>query len=178
LLGRGQERPELSLPEGGEVLFICRGNRCRSPMAEVLAAEVARELGLTDLRFNSAGLEVVIANPVSQGALAAVEELGFSLGGHVSRQVTAHMARTCGLIVVMEEWQAQALRERFPEAAGKLVLLPQFATRPQRGRARFNIADPYGRDIEVYRACRDAIRDCLAGLLSHIADGRRKNGHT
>jgi protein-tyrosine phosphatase len=160
------------------VLFVCLGNLCRSPMAEVLARGLAAELGLNGLRFSSAGLKVVSTNPASPVAAEAVAELGLSLEGHVSRQVTPEMARTAGLIVVMEEWQEAEMRQRFPEAADKVVLLPEWSIKRRLGWNRLHIADPYGKDIAVYRACRDAIRDCLAGLLSHIADGRRKNGHT
>uniref|UniRef100_A0A7C2WKH5 protein-tyrosine-phosphatase n=1 Tax=Thermorudis sp. TaxID=1969470 RepID=A0A7C2WKH5_9BACT len=52
------------------VLFVCRGNTCRSPMAAALARKV---LG-SEIEIQSAGIEACDGAPAAQNAVAVMAE--------------------------------------------------------------------------------------------------------
>ena len=67
------------------ILFLCTGNTCRSPVAEVLAR---RLYGSLDLGWHSAGLDARAGQPASRESAAWVESAGLSLVDHCSRPVS------------------------------------------------------------------------------------------
>ena len=82
-----------------EVLFLCTGNICRSPIAEVLLARRLADLGV-DARVRSAGM--------LQGGLEAarhsvdvVKALGLDLSAHRSRTMTKAMVEEADLVLGM-----------------------------------------------------------------------------
>jgi protein-tyrosine phosphatase len=51
------------------VLFVCIGNTCRSPMAE----NIAKSLFKDDITFSSCGIKV-ISNKISQNAIQVIKD--------------------------------------------------------------------------------------------------------
>ena len=58
-----------------KILFVCTGNSCRSPMAELYFNHMARQKGL-DITAASAGIYANDGGPISRGAAAVMQELG------------------------------------------------------------------------------------------------------
>ncbi|MFH0810730.1 MAG: exosortase A [Pseudomonadota bacterium] len=162
--------PRLDRNKGFKILLVCVGNICRSPLAEVLGRELAAEKGLVGgLTFRSAGLTVAQERPADPHAVAAAAEIGLDLSSHRSRRVTAEMIQAADLVIVMEEWHGDDLLRRYRIAEGPLVSLARWAAPGRRGAARYNVLDPFGQDLDAFRACRDHIRECLSNLLDRLA---------
>jgi protein-tyrosine-phosphatase len=171
--GRGLARAPLAA-DPRTLLFICKGNICRSPFAERLAARLLAEAGVEDVRCVSAGFQVSkeLASPVR--AVEAAQAFGISLGDHRATQLTPEIAAAADLIVVTEAGHVDVLRERYPNAAARIVLLPLYGDgRASRGAyARYNIADPYGKSAEVFGGCYRHIADALGELVRLVRRGR------
>ena len=129
------------------LLFVCTGNSCRSPMAEVIARSLAPDLGLPDIVVESAGVGAVDGSPASDGALLVAMEHGLDLGQHRARQATRPIVAAADLILTMGESHARQIRELGGE--GRTFVLPDYATS---GTDRSNVRDPFGADLEVYRS--------------------------
>lgn len=138
------------------ILFVCTGNTCRSPMAEVLCNKLLSDAGVSDIKALSAGLAAAEGAPASQNAICAVRELSVDLSAHVSRQVTREMIDGCDAVYAMTCSHAAMLKKAFPESAEKISVLGD------------GIPDPYGGDIEVYRSCRDSILKALKKIKEQV----------
>ena len=81
-----------------EVLFICTGNRCRSPSAALLLRKQLGEAGRDDVTVHSAGTmgaDVGPPRPLVQEGRA----FGIDLGAHAPRKVDSDMIQTADLVV-------------------------------------------------------------------------------
>jgi protein-tyrosine-phosphatase len=145
------------------ILFVCTGNTCRSPMAEAIARRIVSDTGQENLVFESAGTQAWEGSPASDAALLVGVERNLDLSGHRSRQLTAEIARASNLVLAMSPAHVAQVRDVHPNA--NVHLLGGYGTTGP-GRP---IADPFGGDLNDYRATADELEKELTGILSRIA---------
>ncbi len=121
------------------VLFVCTGNICRSPMAEVLLrALLAGDEARADWRTHSAGVWTTDGRPASEHGVAEMAQRGLDLRHHRSRNVTREMMVEASLVLTMTHAHSEALVAAFPDCASKVYLFSQMAG------PGYDIQDPYG----------------------------------
>lgn len=148
----------------GQILFVCRANVCRSPMAEGIFNAVVKDRGLA-YRAASAGVAALIDVDMAPNARAALEEVGIYAGEHRGRQVSESMLGEVDLMLAMSTRQVEALRRRFELPSGGVYTLPEYAlgTSPEEG-----IPDPYGLTMTAFRASVRQLLDCVEGLVERL----------
>lgn len=139
-----------------QVLFVCTGNLCRSPMAAGLLRERLTQEGL-EARYNvsSAGTWAVDDHPASEHAVTVMAERGIDIRQHIAHTVTAQDMSMADLILVMSSEHEQRLRNTWPQYAWKVHRLSEMAGK------RKEIRDPYRGPIEEYRECADTIAEYI-----------------
>ncbi len=142
------------------LLFVCTANICRSPMAEALADRYARERRWA-VEVASAGTHALPGNPAAPNAVKAVRDVGCDLRAHASRPIDEELVAWADRILVMEMRHARTIRERFPVADDKVLLLGTFG-------GVVEIDDPYGRWIFAFRRSRDEIRHCVESFMDRL----------
>jgi protein-tyrosine phosphatase len=143
------------------VLVICHGNICRSPVA---AGLLRRALEPHDIAVESAGL-IGFNRPAPPEALAAAERHGLDLSDHRSRLLTANLARTTDLIVVMETGQQRQISERYGRRLADIVILGDFDPLPVDTRT---IRDPVNDEPQIFDEVYERIARCARELALNL----------
>jgi L-threonylcarbamoyladenylate synthase len=157
-------RADLELEALPTVLFVCRGNTCRSPIAAALMEAQLGIRGRSDVVVLSAGTDVGgEASGRSATGLAAevVREAGGDLSGHAARPVTPALLGRADWVFVMERSQLERILELLPEERPRVRVLDL---------SGHDIFDPFGEDIEVYRNARDRIADAVGARVLEIVE--------
>lgn len=141
------------MPENLDVLFVCSGNTCRSPMAQALFQALCARRGLP-YTADSAGLYARDGAAASDGAFYAMKERGLSLARHVAQPLTCTLASSARLVIVMGEPYRQTVLERCPWARVVAFNPP--------------IADPFGSDLAQYRETADELDSRLDWVLQQL----------
>lgn len=133
-----------------EILFVCTGNICRSPMAEGLLKKTRG-----DFSVSSAGVSALVGHEPSLEALEVMQEYDIDISGHVARQVDSGMIRDADLILTMGRRHKEWIKNRYPEADGKIFTLKEYAG------IGTDVQDPYGMSKEFYQEIAHEIATAL-----------------
>jgi arsenate reductase (thioredoxin) len=135
------------------VLFVCLGNSCRSPMAEALARHLAPDV----MEPSSAGLMALgyVAPPTH----AVLQESGVSSEGLVSKPLRLVDLGAIDLIVNL------AGRSVEKHLDGRALPVEDW-----------DVGDPFGSDLEVYRRIRDEIERRVLQLAARLRAGEQSAG--
>ncbi|MDQ0749739.1 protein-tyrosine phosphatase [Streptomyces africanus] len=152
------------------VCFVCTGNICRSPIAEIVFRARVAEAGLDGLvEVDSAGTggwhEGDGADPRT---VAVLEENGYATG-HTARQFQPSWFSRLDLVVALDSGHLRALRRLAPteQDAQKVRLLRSYD--PAAG-DDLDVPDPYYGGAEGFEECLEMVEAASAGLLAAVRE--------
>lgn len=158
-LGAHRELATIDWTRVGRLVFVCRGNICRSPYA----AARGRALGVPAISLGLEASEGAQANPsAARNALVR----GLDLSHHRSAALEGSRIQGHDLLVVFEPWQLQAARQRCPHRELALTLLGIWSP-PMRP----HVHDPYGRGDRYFQECFELIDRNVAELARRVTEG-------
>ena len=137
------------------VLFVCKGNLCRSPFAEHLLRAHAPELE----EVASAGTGRLEGRPSPPEAIVAAEVHGLDLAAHRSRRVTEEDLERADVVFVFDDENRRALAELFPRQRHKVALLAAAA-----GQRPVHLPDPWGAGYDRFAGVYQRIASAVDAL--------------
>ncbi len=150
------------------VIFICHGNICRSPMAELVLKDMVAKAGLAaQFEIASAATSTEeIGCPVHRGTREKLRQVGIAVPVRAARQMTRADYARFDYVLGMDSWNVRNMRRIVGgDPEGKLARLLDFSARPR------DIADPwYTGNFDV--TYDDVVEGCQA-LLAHILENDR-----
>ncbi|MDP9154253.1 MAG: low molecular weight phosphotyrosine protein phosphatase [Pseudomonadota bacterium] len=139
-----------------DVLMVCEGNICRSPIA---AALLARELPHLDVQ--SAGTHAHVGESANPVAVQLADERGLDIRTHIARLVTSAHVRDAQLVLTMTRAQRGLIEMNYPHAKGKVFRLGEYDA--------VDIVDPYMRSPFIFELAMSQIEQGVSRWLEPIA---------
>jgi ribose 5-phosphate isomerase B len=135
------------------ILFVCTGNTCRSPMAAALLRQLLKERnGDSSFRISSAGLYASPGASATPEAVEAVRNYGVDLSAHLARELAREEVAAADLILTMTNAQKKQIIKLYPAAKDRVFVLREYVSGLEAGDGiEFDLPDPFGQSVEVYR---------------------------
>jgi protein-tyrosine phosphatase len=150
-----------------DIVFVCWGNICRSPMAQVVATARAEREGLRGITFGSAGVSAEEAgNPMDPRAVAALRAAGYTPGPFTAHRITADEVRSAAMLIGMEQLHLNRLRRLVPDAH-HLYLMTDFDPDAVPGTG---IEDPWYGDDEDFVVALKQIEAAMPEVIKRAAE--------
>lgn len=153
-------------PEPFRILFVCTGNTCRSPLAEVLARRGIEERGWRHVEVRSAGIRTIHGAPASLGSLRAAASHGLDLSGHGSTPVDGAVLGWADLVLTMSGRHLAAVQEM--GAGDRSTLLGAMAAGAEELGEGGDVPDPFGEDQAVYEETFRVLEEMVARVLDRL----------
>jgi len=156
------------------VIVVCTGNSCRSPIAEGLLKKIFHDY--SNLTILSAGTAASPGTGASAEAIIVAQELGADIRQHTARQIDQSMMDQAALVIAVTQAHALWLKQHFPENQEKILTLGELA----RGDASLDISDPLGYSLETYRRVaaemNELLREAYVAILEklHIRENKER----
>ncbi len=143
-----------------KILFVCHGNICRSPMAELVFKDLIKKEGLSDNFYveSAATSTEELGNPVYPPARRELLRHGISSDGKYARQITRSDYESFDLIIGMDSANIRNMHRLFgADPDGKIKKLLDYTG------CGGDVADPwYTGDFGA--TWRDVLDGCTALL--------------
>ena len=150
-----------------QLLFVCTGNICRSPIAEYIARAHGSRTNI-EVEVRSAGTLGLVGRPADPKMIKVGAQIGLDLSPHVCQPVSRELVEWADHVLVMELAHAAKIQEQWPEAAPKIKLLGQYDGVQE-------ISDPIGSwFLFSFRKSRDQIQRCVHKFLDSLPSEREE----
>jgi len=138
------------------ILVVCVGNICRSPIAEALLKD-----RFPQKHIDSAGLGALVGNPIDPKSQQVMMPYNIDMSDHVAKQIDENLVMKADLIFTMSDSQTKWIEERWPHCRGKTFRIGHWIDK--------DIADPYRHDLAVFEKARQDIFDSLKPWADKIS---------
>jgi protein-tyrosine phosphatase len=125
------------------ILFVCTGNICRSPMGEYLLKSMLTVIDNQKINVSSAGTHSLVNFPADKPAQELMLSKGIDMSAHRARQLDDKILYEANLILTMTLEQQKYIEKIFPNACGRVHRVGKWD--------EFDVMDPFKRPQVIYK---------------------------
>lgn len=137
------------------ILVVCIGNICRSPMAEYFLKQE-----FPQLHVESAGISGLVGHNADDKAILCMQRHGIDMQTHIAKKLNADLIKKSDLILVMSQNQQKHIEQTWPFSKGKTFRLGHWQGK--------NVPDPYQYEQAVFDDTCQLIQNCINDWKKHI----------
>ena len=138
------------------ILVVCVGNICRSPMAEALLKQ-----RFPNKVIDSAGVGALVGHPADPAALEIMTKQQLDITKHIAKQIDESLAKKADIIFTMSDGQTKWIEERWPFCRGTTFKLGHWMNK--------DIADPYKHEMSAFKTAYQDIVESLEQWADKIS---------
>uniref|UniRef100_A0A7V5XZD9 Phosphotyrosine protein phosphatase I domain-containing protein n=1 Tax=candidate division WOR-3 bacterium TaxID=2052148 RepID=A0A7V5XZD9_UNCW3 len=157
-----KRRIKLSKDYWFNILVVCTGNTCRSPMAKGILETYLKDYPVF---IYSAGIKALNNSPPSSYAEKALKEIGIDISGHLAKSISEEMVKEADLVLCAEKNHYYYLNSLFAEYEDKIFLIKGY---PQKNGE--DLFDPIGLDYDAFLKVRDELMVALKNVSEDIKE--------
>ncbi len=164
-----------SAGEPFHLLFVCTGNTCRSPLAELLTRKALEDRGWGHVEVRSSGVAATEGAPASRGSVRAAQRHGLELGDHRAAPLDPEIVEWADLILTMSPSHLDGVA--IFGGDNKVSVITDFVQEAQSGapaqapsevgRSR-GVIDPIGGDDSEYEATYRQLEGLVEKVLTRL----------
>ncbi|WP_088070246.1 low molecular weight protein arginine phosphatase [Gottfriedia luciferensis] len=139
------------------ILFVCTGNTCRSPMAEALL----RHHGKDSYQVKSAGVFAMPGDSASKNAILALKNKGIE-SNHSSQQINEELLQWSTNVLSMTSSHKQMLISQFPQYKDKVYTIYEYINGTDK-----DISDPYGGSLSIYESTLNELEELVKKIVQN-----------
>lgn len=153
--------------------FICSGNICRSPSADVVARHLIADSGVDTVDVASGGMgDWHVGDPMDSRSAAILTSRAYDPSSHRAQQVRADWFTTYDVLLAMDEGHRTALRRMAPAGEEhRIVLFGDFD--PDNPGAE--VPDPYYGENDGFEEVLDMVERTCARLVPALVEASRQD---
>lgn len=129
------------------ILIVCTGNTCRSPMAEYALRSLLEKERPGQTAVASAGTGAAAGYPATEYGQEAARMWDLNLAPHGSQMLTLELIKWADLVLTMAPGHHREVTRLVPEAADRTYLLKKF---PDNSPVGEQVDDPIGQTLDRY----------------------------
>lgn len=153
------------------ILFVCTGNTCRSPMAEGIFKSLLKDKNIDNINVGSAGISAFEGDIANEKAIYALKNKGIDIGEHKSRQLTMEIIKNSDLVLTMTTGHKRMIVNALPDYSSKVFTIKEYvhiSNNEDLTGKNLDIADPYGLDYKIYEKCAEEIEENLKKIIEML----------
>jgi protein-tyrosine phosphatase len=143
------------------ILFVCKGNICRSPFAE----QYSRSLFPLKIHTSSCGYIQQNGRESPPEAINTAKKFGVDLSDHQAHQITEQMIQNSDVVIVFDESNFRILFKRYHKYKSKLWFLSEICPDIQ-----ITIEDPFSKDSETFEKVYSLIAYCIDTMNQYLKE--------
>lgn len=161
------------------VLFVCTGDTCRSPMAETFMDDAIDRSSVLhgDVKVKSAGTFACEGADPTEEAVRTMEEQGLEIAKHSAEQFTPEIAEWADIILAMGKEQIEHMEVLAPESTEKMHTVLGYAqgVHGEPVDNSYDIMDPFDEGMDEYRECGQQLGDAIRLLVARLEEESKNN---
>jgi len=151
------------LKKNPTIAFICKGNICRSPFADIYFRSLIHGDKNQRITMDSFGLIERVNRQSPDLAIEAAKQFDIDMAGHRSKLLTAEVVAQSGVLFIMDYELFKRVRSEFPLAKQKLFFL---GVLQNNNAAPVEILDPYGSNLKNFQKTFSQITKSIDNLAT------------